>query len=88
MEVECLFPSLIFKEVNFLLNLLGNAPAHFNLPSSELNNEVISVYDDENFFIIKWGKGEAYLYGVDGVIFIEKNIFMRIGVIRRCLSEY
>lgn len=82
LAIECLYPGYVSDEIDFPIEPRSVESPCFSLPSSDLSNESICVYNSLNIFIIKWGVGRVYRYGVNGVIFIENNIVTGVGVLK------
>ncbi|WP_240224806.1 hypothetical protein [Rheinheimera hassiensis] len=79
LEVESLYPSRVFKESNALLIEKSEAPI-FTFPVDRVNDCSVDILNCESIFLIKWGEGKLYHYESNGVIIINDNVVMGVGV--------
>lgn len=83
LEIECLFP---VSTQPYLSGWNGrvedNCPRFVLGPSVPSNDTPVTVVDFDVAFILKWGNGSVYKYGINGLVLIDNGHLMGIGVLK------
>lgn len=80
LELESLYPSRVFKESSAFLIEKSEVPI-FTFPVDRVRDYSIDIFDSESVFLIKWGDGKLYNYESNGIVIVNDNVVMGIGVV-------
>ncbi len=83
LEIECLFPVSIEPCLSGWNGRVGDHCPRFVLgPSMPSNDTPVTVVDFDLAFILKWGNGSVYKYGINGLVLIDNGHLVGIGVLK------